>query len=64
MLDRLYGEADNFAERVDKRDVDAQYRADYATKKFEERVQARRDLSSDYFSFNLIQVLTSLCCCL
>ena len=38
LLARLYGEADDLAERVDKRDVDAQFRADYATKRFEERV--------------------------
>ena len=63
MLDSLYGESDDPAERIDKRDVDAQFRVEYATKRFEEQVKARRVLSSNYCSYIIVSTLTTICCC-
>ena len=63
MLDNLYIEAADSTERVEKLD-DAQYLPDFAIKTFEERVKARRQLSSNYFFSLFLKVLTYLCCCL
>ena len=63
MVESLYWEANSAFQPIDKRDLDAQFRADYATKTFEEHVKERHELSSSYCSSLFVTTITTICCC-